>query len=254
MFPSYCESKKNALFKSTSSALLVLGGAATFAIGAAAPAAAITISGTNTTDGFSDGDFFDVQTRDITFTADDFTSAGATGIIEDVNLDVFFAKSSDDSFVPETSSITPGFPFFNEIFFSITSPSGTSVTLIRNFLNPTLFGSPSFGFGENGFQGIVTFDQDAADPVNVDPNNITAGTFQPATNGGNLDAFNGESAIGTWVFAFSDALPLDGLSFYETTLIVETQPIPFELETGASLVALAGLFGLRKLCQRRVKA
>ena len=162
--------------------------------------ASAVVTRSNNTTGFFDGSS---GTREIIFSAGDFS--GSSGTIQDLDISIAFAKSNDSSFVPEGTSIRSGMPFFDEIEFVLTSPDGTAVPLI-NF--------DSFLDGTDGFQGTLVFDQSAANPVNIDPTTITAGTYRPASDGGSLDSFNGLNPIGTWSLAITDDVSLDGLSFY----------------------------------------
>lgn len=172
------------------------------------------VTKSNTTTGFADAS---VLTRNITFSAADFADNYFT--IGDLDVTISFAKSNNDSFAPQASPINPGFPYFSEIDFLLTSPSGTSVKLISN-----VGGSRSFRRGNDGFQGTLVFDQSAALPVNFDVDNITAGTYRPAAE--SLDAFNGENVTGTWTLTIGDSVARDGLSFYSYSLSVYTLPEP----------------------------
>lgn len=178
-------------------------------------AQAATVTGSNSIDGYVDNSGL---TRFITFDAADFSSHGST--ISDLNVSVFFAKSNIDFDISEETPLMAGTPFFDEIQFTLTSPEGTSVALINN---ATTGGEASFNQGiDEGFRGILTFDQSAENPVNVNLDVITAGVFRPASNAGNLNSFLGENAIGTWTLFVEDDATADGLSFYRYDLEVST--------------------------------
>ena len=194
---------------------------------AAAGASAATF--TNTTDGFADDSTFD---RPVTVTAGDLPPGAA--FVDEVEISVFFAKSNTNSFVAEGDPIPMGTPSYNEIRLRLTSPAGTSVDLI------------DYGDFDDtntmGFKGTITFDDDAADVVNVDQDNIRDGTFRPT---GTLADFDGESALGTWALTVGDNAGGDGLSFYEFTLNVGTAAVPTPAAAGGGLALLA-LNGLRR--------
>lgn len=180
------------------------------------------VTATNSTDGFFDNTS---STRTFTFNLADF--GGGSTTVADVDISIFFAKSNDSSFVPEGGTISPGFPFLREIEFVLTSPAGTSFTLISNAGDTELVPADSFasfGIGSNGFKGTILFDQSAANPVDVNPNVLSAGTFRPDDDTLNsLDIFNGESAVGTWSLFIEDDAGGQVLSFYEATLKITTE-------------------------------
>ena len=204
----------------------------------AAGADAAMVTRTNTLDGFADNSSFN---RAITFTAADF--AGGSSILTDLDVSVFFAKSNNNSFVPEGSAINSGTPFLNEIHLMLTAPDGTtSVTLISNDTTGT---DQSFNTGDAGFKGTITFDQSAATVVNADPDLLTPGTFRPASPPGqSLNMFTGLNAIGTWNLFIGDDVGADGLSFYEYSLTARTESV---VDGGAvpepASMTLAGLLG-----------
>lgn len=184
-------------------------------------------------------------TRSITFAPADFQNRP---YIDDVDVTVAFAKSNDDFFVPQSSPITSGTPFFNEIEFTLSSPAGASVKLISN--DGSFFSSTrSFNVGTSaGFQGTITFDQDAGTRVNANRDVINSGTFRSADPPAeSLDAFRGESAVGTWTLSVGDDVGLDGLSFYSYSLAVNTLPEPGAIGLWGTL----GLVSLLVLTRRK---
>jgi hypothetical protein len=189
-----------------------------------------TLLKSNTTTGYFDASS---GTRSITFTE---AELGSELYIADINVTIDFAKDGSDTFVPpEILPLELGDPNFNEMRFILTHPSGTSVTLI-DFESFNDWEAPG---GQYFFQGSITFDQSAALPVNFDPDHVTPGTFRPATNGGNLDSFLSENAIGTWSLLIADNDDDDGLSFYSYSIKLTTVPEP-----SSFVLASIGLLGL----------
>ena len=164
--------------------------------------------------------FFDESSgmRTFEFSSSDFSS---TALITDVNVSVTFAKSDNNSFVAEDEPLGTGTPFLDEIQLALTSPSGTTVTLID---------FDAFEAGSAGFRGTITFDQSAALAVDSDPTQLMGGTFRPVGNAsGGLERFHGESAVGEWSLSVADSVGGDGLSFYAASLQVASVPEPATL-------------------------
>jgi len=209
-----------------------------FTLFGASQAQAAVVTKTNSTTGFFNNTN---GTRDVAVALADLGGDSAT--ILDVNLSISFAQSNDNSFVAEGDPIAAGTPFFNEIEFVLTSPLGTAFTLISNDGDTEIVAADNFdtfNLGSVGFQGTILFDQSAADPVDVDPDVLTSGTFRPDDDTANsLDLFNGESALGTWSLFIEDDVPSDGLSFYEYSLTITTVPEPTALALAA--LGMAGL-------------
>jgi hypothetical protein len=173
-----------------------------------------TIAGSNSTPGLFDASS---GTRTITFTG---AEAGFdTGIIQDVNVSINFARWNDP-----TSSRGP---YFNEMVFRLISPTGTTVSLIE---------PNSFNLGRRGtqFSGRITFDDATTDVVNVNRNLPQAGVFRPVSP---LSVLNGENAAGTWTLFIEDTLAWNALQFRDVELNIQTQPVP----TPALLPGLIGL-------------
>ena len=149
--------------------------------------ASITVTKTNATGASVNGGALN---QTISFGAGDFPGGAVIG---KAIVQITFSKTSALSFLR---------PMFNEVGFTLTSPDGTSVDLIRGAANN---GGGSFNQGQRGanFSGTITFDQSAADAVNNRRNLIQEGTFLP--DGGDLSGLNGESAVGNWTLTISDA-------------------------------------------------
>ena len=201
----------------------------------------VAVSQTNSTTGYFDSNS---GTREVVFNAEDFS--GTSGIVTDVDISISFAKSDNNFFVPQGGQLGSFTPFHNETEFALTSPTGTSFTLISNVGGTEIVPADSFasfnpGGTGSGFQGTILFDQDAAAPVNADPNNLTSGTFRPDDNTSNsLDIFNGESGLGTWSLFIEDNVGADGLSFYEYTLTITTEAQAVPEPTSAVVIGFAG--------------
>ena len=218
--------------KSRSTVLTVLAATA-LVFGVAGQAHAGLISATNTQNGL-----FDRSSgfRDFVFNGSE--SGFDSGVVSDVNIGINFAKADGEEFAPPYPG---GTPFFNEIVFQLVNPTGTTVDLIRQ---------DDFNSGDGpGFVGRIDFDQQAAQLVNVNVNRPQVGFFRPV---GDLNAFNGQGALGIWRLFIADTTGADALRFYDAELNVQTvgdvAPVP-ELSTGI-LFALA-LMGLGAAAWRR---
>lgn len=175
--------------------------------------------------------FFDESSgiRTFEFSSSDLSS---TALITDVDVSVTFAKSDNNSFVAADEALGTGTPFLDEIQLVLTSPSGTTVTLID---------FDTFETGSAGFRGTITFDQSAALAVDSDPSQLMGGTFRPVGNAiGGLERFHGESAVGEWSLSVADSVVGDGLSFYAASLHVASVPEP----AAVGLIFVIGLLAV----------
>jgi hypothetical protein len=197
------------------------------------------VTKTNSTDGFFDNTS---GTRSVSFAAGDF--GGDFTTVLDVNVSISFAKSNNNSFVPETGSFTPGISFLNELEFVLTSPAGTQFTLISNAGDTELVAADnfeSFGAISAGFKGTVLFNQSALFDVDVLPNLLVPGTYRPDDDTANsLNIFNGESALGNWTLFLEDDGNFDGLSFYEYSVIITTAAAPVPEPSSLLLCGMGG--------------
>jgi hypothetical protein len=196
------------------------------------------ISGTITKSNQEVGYFDDSNgLREITVSESDLDGAP---YVADINVTIEFAKHSEDEFLPRNvPPISFAEPYLDEIELILYSPQRTPVVLINSSFDDG---------GDTAFQGAVTFDQSAPDPVNVDQFVLNAGVYRPATNGGNLDDLIGELAVGTWTLSVGDDEDDDGLSFYGYSIELTTA-VP-EPTTGI-LVLSASCLCLRRCRARR---
>jgi hypothetical protein len=172
-------------------------------------------------------------TRQLLFTA---VQIGAGGLITDVNLSINFAKADG-----EGTTLGSGTPFFNETVFSLTYDS-TTVSLIP---------ANAFNVGSTPFSGTVTFDDSAANNVNVNPDLIQAGTFQPI---GSLSDFNGLNlTTNDWTLFIQDTVGADSLRFYSATLEVTYDGVGAVPEPSTYGLMGAGLLAA-VLLRRRMKS
>lgn len=174
-------------------------------------------------------------TRQLLFTA---LQIGAGGLITDVNISINFAKADG-----EGTGLGSGTPFFNETVFSLTYETTTASLIAENSFNS--------GSGQGPFSGTVTFDDAATDVVNVNPNLIQAGTFQPV---GSLSDFNGLNlTTGDWTLTIQDTVGADSLRFYSATLEVTYDGVGAVPEPSTYGLMGAGLLAA-VLFRRRLKA
>lgn len=206
---------------------------------ASTASASLLITKSNTTLGVVDGGSaiwpIEIAGADIT---------AGVGTIQSVTVTVGFTKCSNLGAPlplgcsPSNIDVTEN-PFFNEISFSLSGPSGTTVSLVpEGFFD-------IFGF----FTGSVTmtFDDLAATSVPTIPAN---GTFEPF---GSLSDFAGENAIGFWGLTFADSLADDPLQLESFSLSVTTSTaleIAGPSVLGSFVAGLAGL-GLFRRQRRR---
>ncbi len=170
--------------------------------------------------------------RTITFTGDE--------TISDLNILIDFAKADGEQAAPPYPT---GTPYFDEIVFRLISPTGTSVNLI---------GERDFNDGRIGtlFDGKITFDDQAAQVVNVNRDLPQAGIFRPT---GRLSDFNGQSSLGTWTLFIEDTFREDSLRFRSATIDINRSSTAAAVPTPALLPGLVGL-GLSVMRKRKQKA
>ncbi|MBN2147374.1 MAG: DUF11 domain-containing protein, partial [Anaerolineales bacterium] len=169
----------------------------------------------NSTPGSADGSTFD---RTVTVSPGDLP-AGST--ITDVDIAVEFEKIDGEVCAAGHQG---GQAYNNEIVFYLTSPSGTRVVLVDNYLNwgGSALGDTYTDFATYGGHVTVAFDDAAATIVGASPNPEypTSGHFQPVEA---LSTLNGESPFGTWTLTVGDAQAFDALCFsgFDLTMTAE---------------------------------
>ena len=130
------------------------------------------------------------------------------GIISEVSVTITFEKISagdpSDCSALGGSGHDDGSPYNEEIYFSLTSPAGTSLVLIRNDDNS----SPTYSNDDLHSGAVdVTFSPTATTVVGGPA--PASGTFIPAE--GSMTAFQNEDADGTWILLASDNSSSDPL-------------------------------------------
>lgn len=157
---------------------------------------------------------------------------GGTGTISKVVITVDFAKCDDPALSSSSSScIGLGNSFNQEIAFSLISPLGTTVDLVRSDL--------TYDGQTPGARVQVTFDDDAL--IFVGGNELLSGIFSPE---GALSDFLGESALGAWRLFIEDTNAGDPLAYFRLQLdITVDDPVPVPLPSTIALL----LIGLQML-------
>lgn len=198
--------------------------AAALTLLAAGPAEAGVIVATNNTIGLFDASS---GTRTVTFTG--LEAGFGTGVILDVDIAINFAKADGESFDPPFPT---GLPFHNETVFRLERGATTA----------NLISAGSFNVGSDPFDGTITFSDQAAQVVNVNPDLPQAGTFRPV-GPGLLSGFNGQNAAGTFTLFIQDTVGLDALRFRSFTLTITTEDATNVIPE-PSTMALAGVGAL----------
>jgi len=189
---------------------------------------------TNSTPGY-----FDNSSGNRTVTVTGLEPGYGTGAILDVNISITFCKAHD----ADGSCVSTFTAFPNEIRFRLTSPGAVAVTLIdAASFNYDAFPRP--------FDSTITFDQAAAQVVNIYPALVPSGTFRP-TGPGSLNDFNGASALGTWTLFIEDTDSGDGLLFRSLELNVTTRGDAVIPEPAGWLLTGAGMLGFVLYRRRR---
>src|SRR5262249_27542376 len=110
--------------------------------------------------------------------------------------------------------------FVGDLVITLTSPHGTTVTLINRLTD---------GAGDNSGNNFCQTVLDDGASASIQSQSTGAapftGTFTPANS---LAAFNGENPNGTWTLAVQDRAFLDTGSVRAFSLIVASVPTPVE--------------------------
>jgi uncharacterized repeat protein (TIGR01451 family) len=142
--------------------------------------------------------------RSLTFTAADFPAGSS---INDVNIAIRFFKTDGSCTNPRG-----GRPYDDEILFRLTSPSGTSVTLIDYGTFPR----------NDTSAGVVTMTFD--DAASTAPSGAPAtGAYLPTGPGG-MNDFDGEDPLGSWTLTVGDSVGADPLCYDWSTLTIDAAP------------------------------
>ncbi len=154
------------------------------------------------------------------------SATGLSGVVTDVNL---LVGGSACSAAAGATGVGIDHTFINDLQVRLTSPSGTTVTVINeidgggNNLCQTLLDDE----GAASIQGVVT----SQAPF--------TGTFTPNAP---LSAFDGESPNGTWTLAVQDFFSADIGSIRDFTVIITTDvPAPSAVKTVSGQMIEGGL-------------
>ncbi len=116
--------------------------------------------------------------------------SGVAGLISDLNFRLDSLAGCNNTAANANASVTH--PYVGDLRFKLTSPGGTTVSLIAN----------RGGAGDNFC--TITLDDDGAFPSvsTMALSGAVAGNFTPETP---LSAFDGQNANGTWILNVADA-------------------------------------------------
>lgn len=154
----------------------------------------------------------------------------SAGTITDVSITVDFHKTDGTCAVPATGLAHP-----REIGLALTSPSGTSVQLVRQA--PT-GQNPTYDANGASARVQVTFTDDAENQVGSTHGGMPAtGEFRPQEP---LAAFVGDQAMGTWQLTVIDRVGADPLCYFGATLMIDSYLEAPVLEGGPLLEARVG--------------
>lgn len=164
-------------------------------------------------------------------------AADAAELISELVVTLDFTKC-DDPIEADGSCAATGYSYNNEIQFILTSPSGTSVTLIAE---------GDYNGQDHGDRVVVTLDDSAASLIGG--NVLLSGVFRPHEA---LAAFIGEAILGQWTLRVQDIVGADPLRLNDFQLAfnaVSEVPLPAGL-----LLFPAGFAGLAMARRRARKA
>lgn len=143
-------------------------------------------------------------------TATRILTIGQHGTVSDVNFTITFAKCDDPGVQGGTACVSNTGSFENEISFSLTSPTGIVVDLVR----PYTYSDTGNGTGVIS----VMFDDEATmtvgDPA-VNGGEGIQGSFKPVDL---LSAFDGIDMFGNWILNIGDTGFGDPLEYFSSVL------------------------------------
>ena len=159
------------------------------------------------------------------------TVSGVVGLISDVNFRLDALAGCDATTGNLNAAVTH--TFLGDLRFKLTSPAGTTVSLITNR-----------GGGGKNFC-TVTLDDDGAFPsVSTIPNTgAITGNFSPETP---LSAFDGQNANGTWTLNVADTATTDTGTLNRFSLIIagRTCAAPAVTVTNVTSSTANGTYGV----------
>jgi len=179
---------------------------------AATPASALATSASDATFASLDASS---QTRTLTITEG--------GVVADIAIDLVFQQVRETCAAPDGGSTTNG-AYPQDMQYRLTSPAGTTVTLISSSTTETSTAGASYSAvtPTSPPQVAVRLERGGAPVVGSTNGGIpVSGTFTPAQS---LDAFVGEQAAGDWVLTISDAFSLSPHCYSSATLQIDATP------------------------------
>ena len=172
------------------------------------PCLAATVTKTNTASG---GFYLDASstTRIFTVLASDLPTGQ---FVTKVTFLIDFEKYDGETIGVNLG----GTPYYNEIVLKLKNPTGIETTMIA---------SGAFANGSVGFRGVITFDDSAAQAVNFNTAQITAGTYKPSgTN--TMSTLNTASWAGNWTLTLQDTASQDHLGYWSSSMTLQSSVVP----------------------------
>ena len=129
-------------------------------------------------------------------------AVSGVGTLSEVSVTITFEKISGSLSDCPTMGNSPDNVFNREIFFSLTSPAGTSLVLVKDQSSTQTYTGWRYG-------GVVDVTFSPTATTVVGGNKPVSGTFIPA--GGSMTVFQSEDADGTWTLEAGDTAGGDPL-------------------------------------------